>query len=246
MARTPPTTSAATARWPATTSPRACNRPARRPNGQHPLTPAPCLGTLNQQTAMTTTRPRPSLLTLEAYAKIRKSSKPKPSPTAGCAACAGRARDLQFEDERTVRRQIQEMLRIEKIFDEEGIRRDRRLRAAGARRHELEGDDADRVPRPERAQARAGAADRRRGPHVRRGRGHPRVYAIADEDLDRENEEKTSAVHFGALRVQRRPAPGGAIRRGGEAAAGLRPPELPRRTCRSVPETLARSGGDLR
>ena len=89
-------------------------------------------------------------MTLEAYAKARKEHQGRRSSrTAGCAACTlGEHVTLQFEDETTIRYQIQEMLRIEKIFEEEGIQqRDRRLRAAGARRQQLEGDDADRVPR---------------------------------------------------------------------------------------------------
>ena len=65
---------------------------------------------------------RDSLMTLEAYAKFRKTEK---------AAIVAHRRlrsvrlgdhlNLQFEDERTIRYQIQEMLRIEKIFEEEGI-----------------------------------------------------------------------------------------------------------------------------
>ena len=105
---------------------------------------------------------------------------------------------LLFEDELTIRYQIQEMLRIEKIFDEAGIqRRARRLQSAGARRPQLEGDDADRVRGCRRTQARAGEAERHRGSRLGAGRRlSARVYAIADEDLERENDEKTSAVHF--------------------------------------------------
>ena len=65
---------------------------------------------------------RDNLLTLEAYAKIRASS-----PPAFIAhrllrtVRLGQHMTLQFEDEQTIRRQIQEMLHVEKIFDEEGI-----------------------------------------------------------------------------------------------------------------------------
>ena len=65
---------------------------------------------------------RASLLTLEAYSKIRKTSR------AGAIAHRrlrsvrlGEHMTLQFEDEQTIRRQIQEMLHIERIFDEAGI-----------------------------------------------------------------------------------------------------------------------------
>ena len=143
---------------------------------------------------------RDSLMTLEAYAKCRKAS------TARSVIAHRRLRSvqlgehltLQFEDELTIRYQIQEMLRIEKIFEEEGIQDEIDAYAP------LVPDGSNwkatmliEYPDVERAQARAGAADRRRGPACSsRSRATPRVYAIADEDLDRENDEKTSAVHF--------------------------------------------------
>ena len=65
---------------------------------------------------------RDSLLTLEAYAKIRKSSKPEVIAHRRLRSVAlGEHVTVQFEDEQTIRRQIQEMLHIEKIFEEEGI-----------------------------------------------------------------------------------------------------------------------------
>ncbi len=65
---------------------------------------------------------RDSLLTLEAYSKIRKSSKPQAIAHRRLRSVRlGEHMTLQFEDEQTIRRQIQEMLHIEKIFDEEGI-----------------------------------------------------------------------------------------------------------------------------
>ena len=65
---------------------------------------------------------RSSLLTLEAYSKIRKSSKPEAIARRRLRSVRlGEHMTLQFEDEHTVRRQIQEMLHIEKIFDEAGI-----------------------------------------------------------------------------------------------------------------------------
>ncbi|MEP7282071.1 MAG: DUF3501 family protein, partial [Rubrivivax sp.] len=62
---------------------------------------------------------RDSLLTLEAYAKVRRSSRPEAIAHRRQRSVAlGEHVTLQFEDEHTVRRQIQEMLHIEKIFDE--------------------------------------------------------------------------------------------------------------------------------
>jgi precorrin-3B methylase len=49
--------------------------------------------------------------------------------------------------------------------------------------------------------------------------GHPRVFAIADEDLERENDEKTSAVHF--LRFELDPGMIASLRAGAALAAGI-------------------------
>ena len=62
-----------------------------------------------------------SLMTLEAYAKIRKSAKPDFIAHRKLRTVhLGEHISVQFEDEQTIRRQIQEMLHIEKIFDEDG------------------------------------------------------------------------------------------------------------------------------
>jgi hypothetical protein len=104
---------------------------------------------------------------------------------------------LLFEDEMTIRYQIQEMLRIERIYEEEGIQ------------HELEAYNP-LVPTGSNfkctmlieyssVEERGEALKRLRGIEQKiyvQVEGSNRVYAIADEDLERENEEKTSAVHF--------------------------------------------------
>ena len=65
---------------------------------------------------------RDKLLSLEAYAKIRVSSRPAFIAHRKLRSVQlGEHLNLQFEDEQTVLRQIQEMLHIEKIFDEAGI-----------------------------------------------------------------------------------------------------------------------------
>ena len=104
---------------------------------------------------------------------------------------------LIFEDETTVRYQVQEMLRIERIFEEEGIRGE--LEAYNP----LIPDGANwkatmLIEYPETEERRRRLAQLK-GIEDRtwvRVEGCARVYAIADEDMDRENEEKTSAVHF--------------------------------------------------
>ena len=72
--------------------------------------------------------------------------------------------------------------------------------------------------------------------------GQPRVYAIADEDLDRENDEKTSAVHF--VRFEFAPAARAAIRAGAQVKLGCDHTNYPAHTL-IEPETLASLAGDL-
>ena len=65
---------------------------------------------------------RATLLTLEAYAKVRTSSRAEVIAHRKLRTVRlGEHLSVQFEDEATIRRQIQEMLRIEKIFEEEAI-----------------------------------------------------------------------------------------------------------------------------
>ena len=73
--------------------------------------------------------------------------------------------------------------------------------------------------------------------------GHARVYAIADEDLDRENDEKTSAVHF--VRFEFTPAMAAALKAGGGAKLGCDHANYPAHTAIEA-ETLASLAGDLR
>ena len=73
--------------------------------------------------------------------------------------------------------------------------------------------------------------------------GCARVYAIADEDLDRENEEKTSSVHF--VRFEFTPAMKAAIRAGAVVKLGCDHTNYPAHTAIAA-ETLASLAGDLR
>src|SRR5688500_124752 len=141
---------------------------------------------------------RDSLMTLEAYAKARPEFRARVmAHKRNRRVHLGDNVTLIFEDELTMRYQIQEMLRIEKIFDEAGIQDE--LEAYGA----LVPDGANwkatmmiEYPDPaERAVKLAeliGVEDR----VWVKVNGYDPVYAIADEDLDRETEEKTSSVHF--------------------------------------------------
>jgi hypothetical protein len=187
---------------------------------------------------------RDSLLTLEAYAKIRKSSRAEAIAHRKLRSVAlGEHLTLQFEDEQTIRRQIQEMLHIEKIFDEEGIQSE--LEAYGP----LVPDGSNwkatmllEYPDPherKRELSRLIGVEDRMFVEVE---GHPRVYAIADEDLDRENDEKTSSVHF--LRFEFSPALRQAIRAGAAVRLGCDHTNYPAHV-QIAPETLASLAGDL-
>ena len=73
--------------------------------------------------------------------------------------------------------------------------------------------------------------------------GHARVYAIADEDLDRENDEKTSAVHF--VRFELTPAMCAAVKAGAAVKLGCDHTNYPAHMTIAA-ETLASLAGDLR
>jgi hypothetical protein len=188
---------------------------------------------------------RDSLLTLEAYSKVRKAARAE-------AIAHRKLRSvqladhitLQFEDEQTIRRQIQEMLLIEKIFDDEGIQGE--IDAYGP----LVPDGSNwkatmliEYPDPherKRELARLIGVEDRMFVEVE---GHARVYAVADEDLDRETDEKTSSVHF--LRFEFGAAQRDAIRAGAAVKIGCDHTNYPAHV-QVAPETLASLAGDLR
>jgi hypothetical protein len=141
---------------------------------------------------------RESLMTLEAYAKARKEFRAKVlAHKKHRTVHLGEHVTLVFEDELTIRYQIQEMLRIEKIFEEEGIQDE--LDAYNPLIPDGRNFKATMLIEYEDVNERKGALARLKGIEDRawvRVEGCAPVYAIADEDLDRENEEKTSSVHF--------------------------------------------------
>jgi hypothetical protein len=141
---------------------------------------------------------RDSLLSLEAYARERPAFRAKVIEHKKHRSVAlGEHVTLLFEDELTVRYQVQEMLRIERIFEEDGIRHEldayNPLVPDGGNWKAtmlIEYPDADQR---RRELAKLKGIERRVWVQVG---GGERIYAIADEDLERENEEKTSSVHF--------------------------------------------------
>ena len=196
------------------------------------------------ENCMSTTITPDSLLTLEAYSKIRKTGKPEAIAHRRLRTVRlGEHISVQFEDEQTIRRQIQEMLYIEKIFDEEGIQSEIDVYAPllpdGANWKATMLIEYPDVHERKRELARLIGVEDRMFVEVE---GHARVYAIADEDLDRENDEKTSAVHFLRFELTR------AMRESVKAGAGVKlgcdhtnyPAHVP-----IAPETLASLAGDL-
>ena len=141
---------------------------------------------------------RDSLLSLEAYAKGRDEFRRKVIEHKKLRTVPlGANLTLLFEDELTVRYQVQEMLRIERIFEDEGIRNELEvynpLVPGGANWKATMLIEYPEVEERRRMLAKLKGAEDRVWVQVE---GCARVYAIADEDLERENEEKTSAVHF--------------------------------------------------
>ncbi len=146
--------------------------------------------------AMTITRD--SLMTLEAYAKARLAMREQVMALKKLRRVKlGENILLIFENELLIRYQIQEMLRVEKIFEEDGIRHELEsyvpLVPTGSNfKVTMQIEYADEAQRREMLTKLKGVEDR---VWVRID-GHDPVFAIADEDIERENEEKTSAVHF--------------------------------------------------
>lgn len=188
---------------------------------------------------------RESLLSLEAYAKARPEWRRKVIEHKKLRTVhVGEHVTLQFEDETLIRYQVQEMLHAERIFEEAGIRGELEAYLP------LVPDGSNWkatlfVEYPEVEQ-------RRRMLQVLKGieRGVwvqvdelDRVHAIADEDLDRETEEKTSAVHF--LRFELSQAMKQALRNGAPVTVGVDHPQYTA-SVQLPPEVRDSLAGDLR
>jgi TusA-related sulfurtransferase len=181
-----------------------------------------------------------SLMTLEAYAKVRKDFRAKVIAHKKLRTVhLGEHLTLLFEDELTIRYQIQEILRVEKAFEEEAIQDE--LDAYNPLVPDghnwkvtllIEYEDVD-----ERTLALAKLKGVEDQVWVQVGISQ-RVYAIADEDLERENDEKTSAVHFARFELTRSMIEG--LNRGIALAIGVDHPAYAF-TLREVPEPTRRA-----
>lgn len=183
---------------------------------------------------------RDSLLTLEAYAKARPQMRARVLEEKQLRRVfLGDHVLLLFENELLIRYQIQEMLRIEKTFEEEGIQAE--LDAYNP----LVPDGSNlkatmQIEYPDEEERRVRLTELKgieRSVWVRI-EGYDPVFAIADEDLSRENEEKTASVHF--LRFEFAAAMVQAAREGAAISIGIDHPRY-QATLSPVPEATRES-----
>ena len=141
---------------------------------------------------------RNSLLSLEDYAKQRPEIRTEAMRLKRIRSVfIGPNMTLQFENEATIRYQVQEMLRIEKTFEEEGIMDEldayNPLIPDGSN---LKCTQMIEFPDEEERKVKLAELVNVENRTYIQIQGFDRVYAIADEDLERANSKKTSSVHF--------------------------------------------------
>ncbi len=188
---------------------------------------------------------RDSLLSLESYARERREFRARViAHKKDRTVHLGEHVTLVFEDELTIRYQVQEMLRIERTFEEQGIQDEldvynplipdgRNLKATMM----IEYADAE-----ERKRALAQLKGIEHGVWIR-VEGCARALAIADEDLERETDEKTSAVHF--LRFELSDDMAQALKHGAGLALGVDHPKYQAEISAVTADTRASLAHDL-
>ena len=188
---------------------------------------------------------RESLMTLETYAKTRvEFRKQVMEHKKNRSVFLGNHVTLLFEDEMTLRYQVQEMLRIEKIFEEEGIQSEldayNPLCPDGSNFKATMLIEYGNVAERKVALAKLIGIEDRLFIQVE---GQSRVYAIADEDLERETAEKTSAVHF--VRFELTSEMKSALKSGAQMMVGCDHPNYPVHIEELPQETLSALLKDL-
>jgi hypothetical protein len=188
---------------------------------------------------------RESLMSLETYAKTRiEFRKQVMEHKKNRSVFLGNHVTLLFEDEITLRYQVQEMLRIEKIFEEEGIQSEldayNPLCPDGSNFKATMLIEYGNVAERKAALAKLIGIEDRLFIQVE---GQSRVYAIADEDLERETAEKTSAVHF--VRFELTPEMKSALKSGAQMMVGCDHPNYPVHLEELPQETLSALLKDL-
>jgi hypothetical protein len=150
---------------------------------------------------------------------------------------------LQFEDELTIRYQVQEMLRIERIFEDQGIQGEldayNPLIPDGSNWKATMLIEYPELDERRRMLGALKGIERRVWVQVEECE---RVLAIADEDLERETEDKTAAVHF--LRFELSAAMRERLRRGARVTAGVDHPQY-RASAELPPEVRSALTADL-
>ncbi|MCX7042623.1 MAG: DUF3501 family protein [Gammaproteobacteria bacterium] len=141
---------------------------------------------------------RADLLSLERYAGERAAFRARviAHKKARCVALGANV-NLLFEDRLTVQYQVQEMLRIERIFEAAGIQEELDaynplIPDGGNLKATMLLEFTDAIERAERL-SRLGGIEKRVYVEVD---GHARHFAHADDELERSNDDRTSAVHF--------------------------------------------------
>jgi hypothetical protein len=182
---------------------------------------------------------RDDIYPLETYAKLRADFRARVlEHKAHRKLQLGEHITLLFEDRLTMHYQVQEMLRAERIFEEEGIQDEldayNPLIPDGSNWKATMLIEYPDVDERRRALAELRGVERCVWVQVA---GFDRVTAIADEDLERENDEKTSAVHF--LRFELDTGMCAALKGGADLAAGIDHPGY--RVTQEVSETTRES-----
>jgi len=162
-----------------------------------------------------------NLLSLEDYAKQRAEFRSKVmAHKKNRQVHLGDHATLYFEDSLTMQYQVQEMLRIERIFEEEGINEE--LAAYNPLIPDGSNLKATFMVEYEDVEERKDALAKLIGIENRvwiQITGFDKVYPIANEDLERTTEEKTSSVHF--LRFEFTPEMIAAAKQGADMAMGI-------------------------
>lgn len=188
---------------------------------------------------------RESLMTLEAYHKARPEMRKQAiEERRKRSVRLGEHLNLLFESELLMRYQVQEMLRVEKIFDEEGIQDE-----LGAY-NPLVPDGSNfkatmMLEYPNEAERRLALAKLLGVEHKMfiQVEGQPRVYAIANEDLERTTADKTSSVHF--MRFELTPEMKKSLKAGAQMMVGCDHKEYPMHVETLPDDTLASLVNDL-
>jgi hypothetical protein len=188
---------------------------------------------------------RESLMTLEAYHKARPEMRKQAiEERRKRSVRLGEHLNLLFENELLMRYQVQEMLRVEKIFDDEGIQDE-----LGAY-NPLVPDGSNfkatmMLEYPNESERRLALSKLLGVEHKMfvQVEGQPRVYAIANEDLDRTTADKTSSVHF--MRFELTPEMKKSLKAGAQMMVGCDHKEYPMHVEILPDDTLASLVNDL-